>query len=131
MPLLLDDQVRLKPVTPADYEWLYSFLTLPVHGRRWVTHGTSPSPEDFRRLLWQGVLVQYVVWTNSPAQRAALVSAYNASMRNGVVYLASFSDPSAVATGIAIKGSALLISQLFEQWPIRKIYIEVTEASAT
>jgi acyl carrier protein len=129
MSALTDSEVALRPLQPTDYDWLYSAFANANLGRRWVAHGTTPSHEEFRRLLWQGVLAQYVVELKKSAVPIGLVTAYNASFRNGVAYLSAFALPQGMYTGGVLRGLAVLISYLFDQWPIRKLYIEATETS--
>ncbi|MGO8875490.1 MAG: phosphopantetheine-binding protein [Acidimicrobiales bacterium] len=48
-------------------------------------------------------------------------------MRNGVAYLSAYGLPQFVSTGSVLRGVILLTSYLFEQWPFRKLYLEVPE----
>jgi RimJ/RimL family protein N-acetyltransferase len=123
---LHDDALRLRPLRASDYDWLYANLVSPAIGGRWVSRGTTPSHEEFRRLLWQGIFAQYIIETVDTRRPVGLVSAYNVSLRNGIGYLSAFSLPRFVFTGAALRGAALLVDYLFDNWPFRKLYVEGT-----
>jgi hypothetical protein len=105
-----DPQVHLRPLRSSDYEWLYAMLCRPYAGARWVAHGATPSHEEFRRLLWQGVFLQYVVETTSSMRPLGIVAAYNVSLRNGIAYMSAFARPRFTGSGNVIRGLALLVS---------------------
>lgn len=117
-------RVALRAVTQGDYDWLYELETDPRVSGGWRLQGRTVSPEEFVRLLWQNILVQYIVTERTNAFRAGLVMCYSADTRNGTASLALVSPPEFQDTGLAIDGMVLLIDHLFRGWPFRKLYFE-------
>jgi RimJ/RimL family protein N-acetyltransferase len=126
---LRDDIVQLRMLRPEDYDYLYALLALPEVGLRWLTHGLTPSPEDFRSILWRGTFVQLVVHARSGGPPLGLVSSYNVSLRNGIGYLSAIGAPRSWRSGLLLRGTALLIDHLFANWSFRKLYIETSTPS--
>jgi len=127
---LTDGIVRLRSFRLPDYEFLYSLLAIPQVGLRFRSRGSTPSPEDFRALLWRDVFAQFMTETvDSKRQPLGYVSSYNANLRNGVAYLATIGSPRAIGTGLMMRAMSLLISYLFDNWPFRKLYFESPEAT--
>jgi hypothetical protein len=126
---LIDRRIILREVQPSDYGFLYSLIAVPAIGLYWRTHGATPSPEEFRASLWNKTLVQFVAQNQQSGRICGLVGCYNANLRNGVGYLSALAAPSAIGSGDVIRGMALLISYLFANWPLRKLYFESPESS--
>ena len=58
---LEDDVVRLRTFRPGDLEFLYSLLATPEIGLRSRTRGVTPSPDEFRQLIWRDAFVLFIV----------------------------------------------------------------------
>jgi len=116
---------QLRPIGGADYEGLRR-IELTTLGASWRYRGATPSPEAFAANLWRGVLTQYMVVGRSDNRALGYVSAYNASLRHGHAYLAAarFSTGSSFRF---LEGAALFIDHVFQSWPFRKLYLDVTE----
>lgn len=68
--------VTLRPLMEADLEPLYWAATAPWNLARSRWHGATPSPDEFRRAVWQGIRAQYVAESRH-GQLLGLVSSYN------------------------------------------------------
>jgi RimJ/RimL family protein N-acetyltransferase len=117
--------VVLRPVVPADYEYLFELSMEQSARGRWRYYGHTPSPEQFNRSLWQDVVAQFCVWSKATGQRVGVCSAYRGDMRNGHIWLAAaFADDH---DGVALEGAVLFVQYLFDAYPLRKIYCEMPE----
>jgi acyl carrier protein len=117
---------QLVPVTGAHEELLWRLHT---NGSHLVDHrlrGRVPSPEHFHQLLWEGVLAQFLVAT-ADGRVVGLVSAFEADLRNGHAHVGVVSDPDWRSSGLALDGLVRLVSHLFSQFDLRKVYAEVLE----
>jgi len=119
--------VRLRQITPRDYEDLYRIGTAPEAGFRWRFRAATPSPEEFARSLWNSVLAQFAVTDHASDQPRGVVTGYSANMRDRWVFLATVVDSGMIGTGQGLEASALMIRYLFSNWEFRKIYVEVPE----
>jgi RimJ/RimL family protein N-acetyltransferase len=117
----------LRPVSEADYEYLYGLFTREEHTFLWRFRGAAPGPEVFVQMLWQNVLCQFVVIRRKDSSRVGLITAFNSDFRNGFTYLALVIDPGATKTLAAHDSTMLLINYLFRGWNFRKVYAETTE----
>lgn len=112
--------LHLRAVEPPDVPQLYRMAVAPEAITRWRLRGTSPSPDQFERLLWDSILAQFVV-TDERNEALALVSAYNAHS-DGYAYLSVLSRSD--APGVGLHGTALLLVYLFDTFPLRIVYGE-------
>lgn len=116
-------RVRLRPLGTPDYAWLYETGVGGEVAPRWRFRGTTPSPDDFVRALWDGVLVQFVV--EHGGSPVGMVTCYGADFRSGHAYFAIVAHPRASGTGLVIEGTVLFVDYLFDVFPFRKLYAEV------
>lgn len=119
--------VQLRPILESDYETLRAAEIAASMGGRWRFVGATPSPESYPRLLWNDVLAQFLVCTESPASVTGLVSAYSFEPDVGVVSVAAVTLGDEALSTITTFGTALFIDWLFDSHPIRKIRIETPE----
>lgn len=124
MGALESRHARLREVSMADYEMLYRMVTLAEATSRWRFRGTTPSPEDFRSLLWRGVVGQFIIESRDSHVPVGLVTAFDADFPNGVVHLAVLLGSEAQGKGWPIEGVILFLDYIFSHWPFRKIYAE-------
>lgn len=120
-------RVRLVPLTGAHQAEALDLFTRGSNLTQFRFRGTTPSPESFARLLWDRVLCQFAV--SEEGRMVALVSAFEADMRNRHVHVAVVSRPDA-PPGMGLEGLALLIEHLFAEFDFRKVYAEVMEPNA-
>lgn len=119
-------RVRLVPLTGAHHGEALDLFTQGDNFNRFRLRGTTASPESFLRLLWDRVLCQFAVV--HAGRMVALVSAFEADMRNRHVHVAVVARPDA-APGAGLEGLALLMEHLFTEFDFRKVYAEVMESN--
>lgn len=117
---------QLVPVTSGHEELLWRLHTNGTHLVDHRLRGRVPSPEQFHRLVWEGVLAQFLVATTD-GRVVGLVSAFEADLRNGHAHVGVVSDPDWRSSGVALDGLVRLVSHLFAQFDLRKVYAEVLE----
>jgi RimJ/RimL family protein N-acetyltransferase len=131
--------VALRPLRAEDYPFLARWET--ELGARWRLRGATPSPEEWLRRLWQGVLVQFVVLNNEanvvgddiveglgkPEDPVGLVCVYEPDFVNGHAKLAvARFDPHAKGPHM-ILGMGLTLHYTFSHFNLRKVYLEIPE----
>lgn len=121
------DHVRLRPMRPGDYEFLYEAAIAPENSFRWRFRGAIPEGSEFAKSITNGVLVQFIVERRTTSEPLGLVTAYNANQREGWVYVAALGAPKYRASGLVVEGIGVLIGYLFTTWPFRKLYFEAIE----
>ena len=115
--------VRMRGVATDDYDWLYDIAVNSDFAHRWRWRGTTPRPDDFIRLLWDDVAVQYVIETRSGP--VGMVSCYNVNPANGTGYFAAVARPEYHDTGLLVEGTVLFLDYVFATLDLRKLYFEV------
>jgi RimJ/RimL family protein N-acetyltransferase len=120
-------RVRLRPVSRNDYDWLFRVESDPRLMHRWRLSGRTPAPEDYARLLWNGVLCQFVVEERMNNICSGLVACYEPEPFNGVAKLAFVSDPDLFRSGLLVDGMILFVDYVFRSWPFRKLYADSME----
>jgi hypothetical protein len=115
--------VTLRPLTEADIEPLYVAATAPWNGARSRWHGVTPSPDEFRRTVWQGIRAQYAVASHD-GKLLGLVSSYN--FNPPAAAYAAFMPATPEAYGPPVAEAFLLFfGLLFNADSLAKIYVEV------
>ena len=126
-PTLASATVRLRPVDPSDYEFLFRLSNHEALSHRWRLRNTTPSFEQFVSGLYQGIHVQFLVTDRTSGESLGLVSAYNADMRNGYAYLAMVLHPDRLSSRFGLESLLLFSNYVFQSWPFRKLYAETSE----
>ena len=126
-PRLEGRHVRLRPVTPMDYEAIYQISTLPEVTYRWRTRGITMSPSAFADALWQGVVASFVVESRAGGPPIGLVTCDGAQHRDGFAHIEFMAAPEWFRSGIILQAAALLIDYVFDLFPFRKLYFESYE----
>jgi RimJ/RimL family protein N-acetyltransferase len=126
-PTLTGRHVRLRPVFPGDYEYLYALATHELTGWRWRYRGTSPSPELFQQQLWQNCVAQFIVEHIADGQRVGHVQAFDANDRNGYCHFGVLLDPALERSAWGIEALLLFLDYLFTVFNYRKLYAEIPE----
>jgi hypothetical protein len=121
-------RARLRPVEPADYPWLLPLAQEMALVGRWRTYGVTPSPDEQVRLLWQNVLCHFVVESHDQV-RIAVVTCYQADLRNGHAFIAVLADPRVRHPLVLRDGMLLFLDHLFGNFPFRKLYAEASETT--
>jgi RimJ/RimL family protein N-acetyltransferase len=119
--------VSLVPLRRDHYADIYRIVTHDAIAPLWRFGGTYPTPEAFETTLWQNVLTQFAVDYRSRV--AGMTIAYQADLARGFVSIATVVDPALRLSGAGIEATALLVDHVFTTWPMRKVYMEASEAS--
>lgn len=127
---LLSRNTRLRPVRLSDYESLFELVSHTEATNRWRFRGATPSPEDFREMLWRGVLTQFVICRKTSETPIGLITAFDVDYTNNVVHLALLLDRTVRRTGWPLEAAIVFVNYLFEHWAFRKIYVESVEYAA-
>ena len=116
--------MSFRSLLPTDYDDLYEAVASPecVLFERFGGH--TPSPDEFVRALWVGVLAQFV--PEYKGNSAGLLVAHGAALQDGTVRVTQ------VARGrfpdeVHAAGLRLFIDYLFRNWELRRLYAEVSE----
>jgi RimJ/RimL family protein N-acetyltransferase len=115
----------LRPLDPSDYPALYEAEFSPELIATWRHRGVSASPEEFHRLLWQGVATQFAVCTPEDPTIRGLVTLYDADMRNQHASFAILSTGGRGQGAAVMEAVFLFITYAFDVFPLRKLYAEV------
>jgi acyl carrier protein len=126
-PPLTSRWVQLRPVTPADYGFLYEMATSPIQGYRWRFRAGQPLFDDFVRTIGQGVLVQFLIMSADGKRRLGLVVCYRADFRNRNAYIALQAVSDAMGQGWVLNAGALFMNYLFSWYEFEKLYAESPE----
>ena len=59
LPQMESRWIKLRPVHPPDYRYLFELAVDPTSSYRWRFRVSVPTYEDFVRTVGQGVLVQF------------------------------------------------------------------------
>jgi RimJ/RimL family protein N-acetyltransferase/acyl carrier protein len=112
---------------PDDMPFLYWLATDETTGWRWRYRGRVPTPDAFVEGLWSGVVTQFVVRRRGSNEPIGQVVLYDADHENGFAHLAAVFAPPVVRTGSPARSTIAFIRYVFDQWPLRKLYLEVPE----
>jgi RimJ/RimL family protein N-acetyltransferase len=123
---LLGARVKLEPLAPNDYEFLYSLATSSSHPYRWRFRAFVPRIEQFVDGLWTDVLAQFVI-SSRDGTKVGHVVAYGGDLRNANVGLAVIVRDDLVGSGAGVEAGYLMIRYLFESWNLEKVYMDVPE----
>ncbi len=119
---------RLQAPTQRDFDYLFELHATGEHLVRYRLRGVTPSPDSFRRLLWEGVTAQFVVRSESGSP-VGLVSCFGADFRNRHAHIGVIGDPAWHNSGVLIAGAWRFIGYLFSEFDLRKLYAEVLAAN--
>lgn len=114
--LRIGRRVVLRPVHVQDYPSLYAIAMAGENATRWRYRGATPSPEQFVRQMWDGVLVQYAVVGRQLGRLYGTVGLYNANLPSGYVYGYAMSAPDRMGSGKVVEGLLLMLEYAFRTW---------------
>ncbi len=126
-PPLQGADVELRAITPNDYGYIQAMELGPELNWRWRHRGTTPSPDQWLRTLWDNVLVQYLVSSPRRADPIGLVFAYHANFQDQHVYVAAARFEPHRRSPTMLLGVALFIDYVFSCWSFRKLYFTTPE----
>lgn len=116
----------LRRVLPADVDWVASASVLCPRTQKWNLGGRSPNPDLIRRLLWDRVLVQAVVEVDrSPL---SLLQVHDSDLQNGHAKLSVLRSSGDTSDGEVLRSdTGSFLRDLVRDFPLRKLYVEVTQ----
>lgn len=124
-PVAKSKRVRLRPIEVKDYPQLYTLAVDPETNFRWRFRGNTPSPQEFERALWEGVLAQFALVSISTERLCGFVVSYTADMRNRSAHIAVNLMPDFRFAAWPLEGLVLFVDYLFRLYDFRKLYAEV------
>lgn len=123
-------RVRLEPLLPKHYDFVYGMIADDDVAWRWRYRGAIPSRETMVAHMWDGVAVQKLVVAMDKNAMAGVVSLYNHNVRSGNAYIAAIAHPRYLRAGLVPEGAAALVDYGFAVLGLRKIYVEALEFNA-
>jgi len=116
--------VRTRPTTPGDMPVLEAIDLEADRTVGWRLHGEVLSPAARAASAWTSVLAQRLVIATDADEPAGYVTAYDANLRSGTVWLAVASTEHHRGRGTLMAGVGLFLTELFSQYPIRRCLAE-------
>lgn len=117
-------RVGIRPTTPQDIGVLDHIDRAADQRWGFRYHGAMPSPQQRRELMWEGVLAQRLIMSVPDGRPLGYATAYGADLRNGHAWLAVAAEPESMRRPEPLMGLALFITELFGEWPLRKLLAE-------
>ena len=127
LDLLESARIRLAPLTPDSYEFLYWLACAGQNSARWRYRMQVPPFEVFVQQVHQDVLAQFVVCDVSSGEPIGHVVCYSADSRSGIAYVAGVMAPDRVGSGIGREALDVFVDYIEMVWPLRKLYAEVPD----
>jgi hypothetical protein len=122
-----DEQYSIRMVTPQDLSWLGEAIYQWPSTYRWSTRGLTLSPDTLSRLLWDGVAVQYVI-TDERRIAVGLLQIHQLDLQSSFAHLSILAAPQRSTGEDPFAPLAhRFITQIFRDFPLRKLYVEVLE----
>jgi len=114
----------LRPVVADDVALLYRVETTGL-GPNWRLRGQTPDIEHYRQGLFSGVHSQYLIVSRATSQLHGLVRCTSPDLVNGHAQLAAARFDDIGIDRTFAEGFCRFVSLLFNNWPFRKLYLEV------
>jgi len=126
-PSLLGRTVLLRPLTPADYNFMHLAETSSELGPRWRFRGSTPSPERWNHETWSQCLAAFLVIRRSDDVPVGYVAVHQANFQDGHAHLSATKlVPEGPVPALSL-GLALFLRYVFSCWNLRKLYMDVPE----
>jgi acyl carrier protein len=123
--LLEGPHLRLRPVLPNDYPYLYHLAVGTGESYRWRFRGAQPSFEEFvSAQLRQSVFCHFMVEAHSLQRPVGYAVCYAADIRSSRAYIGIQGSPELASRGLLIDAGRMLIDYLFTEFEFRKLYAE-------
>jgi hypothetical protein len=118
--------LELLSVEPSDRRWLAEVADTWTTTHRWWHHLGTRSPTRMAQALWENVAMQKVAWWRGA--HVGLWQLTNLDLRNDVASLDFVVDSG--RRDAARAAGATFVSQVFDEFPIRKLCLHVAEDGA-
>jgi RimJ/RimL family protein N-acetyltransferase len=123
-PSLRGRRVRLEPVTPDHYDYLYELSSHPALSPRWVHRGLPPVYEAFIPEARTGYLAHFIVAGIAEESPLGIAIALGEDFRHGHCQLAVALQPGCANKGIGVEAGSLLLDYVLSTWPFRMVYFQ-------
>jgi hypothetical protein len=124
---LVGRHVALQPIRMQDYEALRMLELRAEFVPLWRHQGVTPSPEQWAKDLWTGVLAQFLVINLADHNPVGIVNCYNPDFRHRFAYIAAAKFDLQLRSPLFLEGLAIFLEYVFTIWDFRKLYFESTE----
>lgn len=118
-------RIRLVPVEPRHINILYLATTEPQQSYRWRYRGRTPSPDEFQRTLFGGVVAQFMVEDHA-GHPIGLVVAYDEDPGAGHCQI-GFIRCTAASAGSMVEAMGLFINYVLRTFNYRKLFADLPE----
>jgi acyl carrier protein/RimJ/RimL family protein N-acetyltransferase len=123
-------RVRLLEIDPTWYPQLHAGLTHPAVASTWRWRGRSVPSSDFERLLFHDV-ARLAVVVDAAERLVGVASLTNLETGDGHAELSVAELAPFLGSGLIVQGAMLFVDECFACFDLRKIYLNLTEDSAT
>lgn len=128
LDLILESaRIRLVVPGPEHYKMMRDAEMSSALAMRWRHRGRTPGPDEWVARLWDGVTAQYLVFAKESGTCLGMVASYGRDDLSTYAYVAAARFDEDATDTMFMEGVAMLITNTFSSWPIRKIYMEVPE----
>lgn len=125
-PVRTGRHTRVRPVAPADYEWLYTVALHTPAGSRWRLHGEIPTYEQFMSTMLGGAKATCVI-EDATGRLLGMVQLWHHDALSRHAQITAFLSPEAEGRGWPLEGVLLFVDYAFTAFDLRKIYVEALE----
>jgi hypothetical protein len=126
-PLARGLRVLLRPVHGNDYPYLYALVSEGSLGARSLFHGVTPSPDQFHTVLWQKVVVQFIVADQATGERLGLARCLAPDLAGTTASAELLVADDDLGRGVLVEGLTVFVGYLFRTKNYRKIYFRLPE----
>ena len=127
IPMREGRYVRLRPVSPADYGWLYEVGVQTDAGTRWRLHGEVPHFDQFIGGLLSNATATFVIEGHDGAL-LGMTQIWNLEQLSRHAQITAFLAPDAQGTGWPMEGVAMCMDYAFRAYDLRKLYLETLDS---
>jgi hypothetical protein len=114
-------------VSIEDYPLLQRFDLSPELIHRYRYRGSTPSPDQWAQMLWNTVLLQFIVESADGREPIGIIALYQVNFQNAYGYLSAAKfDPTDNSPRMML-GAAMFLEHVFVNWPLRKVYLDLPE----
>lgn len=126
---LIGRRTRLDHLGRKECDQLLQYCITESTQSGWPLYGQTPTCDTFWAMLAEPGIDGYVVSGRDSGELLGIVLAYRTDLRCGTTHVAIVLAESAWQQGWPVEGLGLLLHHLFGVCGIRKIYVEMSEAS--
>jgi RimJ/RimL family protein N-acetyltransferase len=121
-----DPLVRVRPLTPDRYVELHDLEQRAEREGLWRFGGPTPDLDAYVPTLWANVSGQCALY-HRDGRLLGTVTVHDTDLRSGTAWFAALVADDVRGHGIALAGIGQVITDLFRNWPLRRVCAEVLE----